>query len=64
MLNFRKYSRTEREKQGLSRKKLAEKAGCSEMAIYYWETGRREITLQMADQILKALGVSMKIGAK
>jgi len=64
MLNFREYSRSEREKQGLSRKKLAEKAGCSEMAIYYWETGRREIPLQMADQILKSLGVSMKIGAE
>ena len=64
MLNFREYSRAERERQGLSRKKLAEKAGCSEMAIYYWETGRREIPLRMADQILKVLGTSMRIGTE
>lgn len=62
MLDYKCFLRREREKHGLSRKVLAEKVGCSEMAIYYWETGQREISLNMADKLLVELGISFVIG--
>lgn len=55
---------TERTKQNLSTKKLAEAAGCSSRAIEYWEAGKRGISFEYADKIFKALGKTITIGVK
>ena len=47
---------------GLSRKQLAEIIGCSERAVTYWESGKREMTLKHADAVCTALGVEVVIG--
>ncbi|WP_315072573.1 helix-turn-helix transcriptional regulator [uncultured Clostridium sp.] len=55
---------TERTKNNLSTKKLAEAIGCSSRAIEYWESGKRKISLENADKIFKALGKTLIIGVK
>jgi transcriptional regulator with XRE-family HTH domain len=55
---------TERTKNNLSTKKLAEAVGCSSRAIEYWEGGKRKISLENADKIFKALGKTLIIGVK
>ncbi|ENZ31770.1 MULTISPECIES: helix-turn-helix transcriptional regulator [Clostridium] len=52
----------ERVKNNLSRKKLAEKIGCTSRAIEYWESGKRSISLENADKIFKALNIRITIG--
>ena len=52
----------ERVKNNLSRKKLAEKIGCTSRAIAYWESGKRSISLENADKIFKALNIRITIG--
>ncbi len=55
---------TERTKNNLSTKKLAEAVGCSSRAIEYWESGKRKISLENADKVFKALGKTLIIGVK
>ncbi|RII32833.1 XRE family transcriptional regulator [Clostridium chromiireducens] len=54
----------ERIKNNISKFKLAEKVGCTSRAIDYWEKGERSISLDYADRIFKALGVTITIGVK
>ena len=51
----------EMKKQGLSYRKFAEKIGCHYMTIYQWK--KHQIRLDVADKALKALGISVTIGA-
>ena len=46
----------------MSRYKLAQLTGLSGRAISYWEEERRSISMENADKILKALGVTYTIG--
>lgn len=62
-MKLERIIRDERIKQGLSHEKLAMAAGVSKRAIIYWEHGEREISLENADKVLKALNVSLTIGA-
>lgn len=55
---------TERTKNNLSTKKLAEAVGCSSRAIEYWESGKRKISLENADKVFKVLGKTLIIGVK
>lgn len=62
MNDFKKTLVDERVKQGISCKKLAEKAGCTERAISYLENGQRKPSLEFANRVLEALGIEMIIG--
>lgn len=62
MENISKIIARERKRQGLSTYKLGDMAKCSERTIAYYEQEKRKPTLEIADRILKALGVSMNIG--
>ena len=62
-LEIQQKIREERMKQGISIRKLTQMAGCTDRAIVYWEKGEKEITVNMADKLLKTLGISVKIGA-
>lgn len=53
---------TEKKKQKITFKKLAEKTGCSSRVISMWISGERTISLNMADKILKELEVTVVIG--
>jgi transcriptional regulator with XRE-family HTH domain len=55
---------TERVKNNLSKPKLAKMIGCTTRAIEYWESGKRNISLEYLDKILKAFNISIQIGYK
>lgn len=56
------YLKEQREQQGLSHAKLAKAAGVSKRSLIYWEQGR-DMSVEVADKVLKALGATYKIGA-
>lgn len=50
-------------RQGISDKELANKAGCTARYIHYLRKGeQRDIGINYADRILKALGVKFTLG--
>lgn len=61
-MEFGKILKEERIKRGLSQKKLAEAAGVTARAIIYWENGQRQMNIENADKLFKALHASIKIG--
>jgi transcriptional regulator with XRE-family HTH domain len=61
--NISKIIKEERAKQGLSAMKLANMAGVTDVTIFNYEKEKRNPTLEHTDKILKALGVSLIIGA-
>lgn len=52
----------ERKKKGMTRKQLSEASGIPICTIQKWEQGRGGISLDNADKVFKALGVSITIG--
>lgn len=62
MVNFAKLLREKRIEKGISRKQLAMRAGVTERAICYWEHGERNMSVETADRIFRALGIRVKIG--
>lgn len=56
------YINIKRIEKGISRKELAQMIGCSSRLIYYWENGKRGMSLDMADKALKVLGISYTLG--
>lgn len=63
-MNIGEYLREQRIGQGISHEKLAKSAGVSKRSLIYWEQGAKEISLDNADRVLKALNVSLTIGAR
>lgn len=61
-MKFGKILKEERIKRGISQKKLAEEAGVTTRAIIYWENGERQMNIENADKLFKALHTSIKIG--
>lgn len=61
---FGEILRNERERQGISRAKLAEMAGFTSRVIYYWENGHHDISLKNAEIVANALGITIIIGKK
>lgn len=51
-----------RKLRGLTQRKLAERTGFTVRAIQYWEKGVKNISLENADKLLKALGTEIVIG--
>ena len=52
----------ERLSQNLTQDKLANLAGVTKRSIRYWEKGEKAMTLESADKVFKALGISITIG--
>ena len=63
-MSIGEYLREQRIRQELSHEKLAKAAGVSKRSLIYWEQGAKEISLDNADKVLKALNVSLTIGAR
>lgn len=63
-MNIRLMIATEKTKNNLYTKKLAEAVGCSSRDIEYWESGKRKISLENVEKVFKALGKTFIIGVK
>lgn len=61
-MNFGKYLKEERLKQGKTQKQIANSAGVTKRAIAYWENNERQMSVENADKVFKALHVSVVIG--
>ena len=61
-MNFGDILREERTKKGMSVQQLAEKAHVTTRAIYYWERGEREMSLNNVNSVFGALGISFSLG--
>lgn len=48
--------------QGMTRKELAEKLGCSVRLVHYWCKGERRISIDMANKVLNLLGATFELG--
>lgn len=59
---FSEILKTARNSRGIGISELARRSGFSRRAIYNWELGEDNISLENADRILAALGVSASIG--
>lgn len=60
-VEFAEIIRAKRKKQGMTQAELAEKSGFTRVAINYWEYGKKSISLENADRLLKALGMKIII---
>ncbi len=54
--------KAEREKQGLSIRKFAQRIGCASRSVLYWDRGERTMSIEMADKALKELGLTIELG--
>lgn len=61
---FAKIIKKAREEKNITQSQLAERAGTTTRAVQYWEQGKKNISLENADKLLKALGIEIKIGGK
>lgn len=61
-MNFGKYLKEERVRQGKSQQQLAEDAGVTKRAVAYWESGKRKMNIESADKVFRALHISVVIG--
>lgn len=61
-MNYGKILKNERQKLGMSVEQFAQMTGITKRAIYYWESGERIMSIENADKVFKALGVSVVIG--
>lgn len=61
---FAKILKNARESAGVSKCELTRRTGFTRMAIQNWEKGIKNITLENADKLLKALGAELTIGGK
>nr|DAU39577.1 MAG TPA: helix-turn-helix domain protein [Caudoviricetes sp.] len=59
---IRKMLRKERLKRDLNFKEFGKLIGCTGRSVSYWETGKRNISLDVADKALKKLGITLEIG--
>lgn len=54
----------EQKTRGTTARELAKKIGCSGQIISYWKTGKRNISLHMAEKVLEELGYELTIVRK
>lgn len=51
-----------RKQKGISQAKLAKAAGVSVRTVKYWESGQQGMSIDSADAVAKALGVTITLG--
>lgn len=61
-MDIAKIIKKKRQEQGLSQKQLADMAGVTKRAIAYWEKEERQMSIENADKLLKALHASVMLG--
>lgn len=63
-MEYGKYLKEERIKQGKTQQQLADAAGVTKRAIAYWENGSKKMSLESAEKVFKALHVSIVVGER
>lgn len=61
---FAKILRKAREEKNITQLELACRTGFTNRSIIFWEQGKKKISLENADKLLKALGIEITIGGK
>ena len=59
---FAKILRKAREEKNIKQLELAHRTGFTNRSIIFWEQGKKNISLENADKLLKALGIEITIG--
>ena len=59
-----KILRKVREEKNITQSELARRTGFTNRSIIFWEQGKKNISLENADKLLKALGIEITIGGK
>jgi len=59
---FAKILKKAREEGNITQLELAHRTGFTNRSIIFWEQGKKNISLENADKLLKAIGVEIKIG--
>lgn len=59
---FAKILRKAREEKNITQLELAHRTGFTNRSIIFWEQGKKNISLENADKLLKALGIEITIG--
>lgn len=63
-MNLGKFLKEKRLENGMSQQKLADVAGVTKRAIVYWENGKKNMSVESADKVFKALHTSVIIGER
>lgn len=63
-MDFGKYLKEERVRQGKSQQQLAEESGVTKRAIAYWESGNKKMSIDSAEKVFRALHVTVVIGER
>lgn len=50
--------------KGMTQADLANKAGVTIRAVTYWENGKKQMSVDSADRVFRALGEQLILGAK
>ena len=62
-IHGRRLSDTDKAGNGRENRKLRDyKTGVTARAIIYWENGQRQMNIESADRLFKAMHTSIKIG--
>lgn len=61
---IRNILKIERRKRNMNYKEFGALLGCTGRSVSYWETGKRNISLDAADKAFKNLGITVTIGKK
>ena len=59
---FAKILRKAREEKNITQLELAHRTGFTNRSIIFWEQGKKNISLENADKLLKALDIEITIG--
>lgn len=52
----------EKESQNLTYRELAKRVGIDSKMLVNWKSGKNGISIELADKVLKVLGITMTIG--
>ena len=61
---IRNILKIERRKRNMNYKEFGALLGCTGRSVSYWETGKRNISLDAADKAFKNLEITVTIGKK
>lgn len=62
-MDLGKFLKAKRIESGKSQQRLAEEAGVTKRSISYWESGEKKMSVDSADRVFRALGITIIIGA-
>lgn len=62
-MDLRMFVRQAISERKISKAELSRRMGCTTRAIDYWQNGKRNMSLENADKLLRALNITISIGS-